>query len=121
MTGRTEAQVLLVEDEYLVAMLMQDQLEALGFKNVKHASSVEEALVVIRDKTPDLCFLDVSLSGQSSLGIAVKLKADGVPFAFMTGFRETALPEEWREQPLLGKPFSETALAEMVARLEALR
>jgi DNA-binding response OmpR family regulator len=112
-----DATVLIVEDEYLVAMLIQDQLDALGFRNVSHVGNVDKALNFIRENNPDFCLLDVNLDGQTSFGIAAMLKADEVPFAFLTGHGSQFFPEEWRSHPRLSKPFGEAQLGQVVAGL----
>lgn len=114
--------VLLVEDEMLVAMVIEDSLRDLGYDVLGPAASVEEALHLIRAETGriDAAVLDVNLGGRPSFPVADLLAGAGVPVIFVTGYRE--LP---RERPigdanvLLQKPFGlgelEAAMSRMLA------
>jgi CheY-like chemotaxis protein len=115
--GRTEAvkplRVLLVEDEGLVAMMLEDLLEDLGCEVAGSLASVGAALAWIEaGGAADVALLDVNLSGEPVFPVAEALKQRGVPFAFATGYGADHDPR-FREAPLLGKPIRQE-------RLEAL-
>jgi CheY-like chemotaxis protein len=78
--------VLLVEDEPIVAWLLQDMLVDLGLVVVGPAASVNQALAKIDAESIDMAVLDVNLKGQMSYPIADVLVARGVPFVFSTGY-----------------------------------
>jgi len=103
--------VLLVEDEALVAMLLETILEDMGCVPVGPAGTVEEGLAMVADPAPlDAALLDVNLAGHQVFPIAEALKARGVPFVFSTGYGESGLPDEWRGHSTVQKPFTESAI-----------
>lgn len=103
--------VLVVEDESLVAMLLETILEDMGCVPVGPASTVDEGLQMATDGAHiDAALLDVNVAGRQVFPIAEALKARGVPFIFSTGYGEGGLPDEWRGLPTLQKPFTEAAV-----------
>jgi len=76
----------IVEDEALVAMLMEDMLTDLGHEVSAIASRLHHAYDIARTGVFDLAILDVNLDGQPSYLIAETLRERGVPFAFATGY-----------------------------------
>lgn len=103
--------ILIVEDESLVAMLLETILEDMGCTTIGPASSVEEGLALIEDGTAlDAALLDVNVAGVKIFPIAEALAARDVPFVFSTGYGEGGLPDEWKGRPTLQKPFSEAAV-----------
>ncbi len=103
--------VLLVEDEALVAMLLETILEDMGCVPVGPAGTVEEGLAMVADAGPlDAALLDVNVAGRQVFPIAEALKARGVPFVFSTGYGESGLPDEWRGHATVQKPFTESAI-----------
>src|SRR5919199_4150931 len=60
--------ILLVEDDFLIAMTMQDALEAVGYKVVGPAATVAEALRLVETRRPDLALVDITLRGGDSGG-----------------------------------------------------
>ncbi|MGV8930214.1 MAG: response regulator [Brevundimonas sp.] len=103
--------VLVVEDESLVAMLLETILEDMGCAPVGPASSVEDGLAIVADPEPlDAALLDVNVAGRQVFPVAEALKARGVPFIFSTGYGEGGLPDEWRGHPTVQKPFTEAAI-----------
>lgn len=104
-------QVLIVEDESLVAMLLETILEDMGCATVGPASTIDEALTLIASGTPiDGALLDVNVAGREVFPVAAALKARDIPFVFSTGYGEGGLPDEWRGQTTLQKPFTEDAV-----------
>ncbi len=103
--------VLVVEDESLVAMLLETILEDMGAAPVGPASTVEEGVAAATGE-PDLdaALLDVNVAGKPVFPVAEALSARGVPFVFSTGYGEGGLPDEWRGRPVLQKPFTEQAV-----------
>lgn len=103
--------ILVVEDESLVAMLLETILEDLGCETVGPASSVAEALEVIAARDDlDGGLLDVNVAGVEIFPVAEALAARGLPFVFSTGYGEGGLPEAWRGRITLQKPFTEAAV-----------
>jgi DNA-binding response OmpR family regulator len=111
------ASVLIVEDEFLIAMDIEMTISAAGYRVVGPAGSVEKALsLAVRDR-PDVALLDVRISDGLSYPVARQLREQGTPFAFVTSTVHGDLPEEFRGSPLLPKPTTTNALLETVERL----
>jgi CheY-like chemotaxis protein len=101
----TGTRVLVVEDEALVAMLLEDMLGDLGCEVLGPAMLVREAMDLIEAGAAiDVAILDVNLAGEHSFTIAEALHSRAVPFVISTGF-EGGIEEGWRDRPLLRKPF----------------
>ena len=99
--------VLVVEDETLVAMLLEDMLGDLGCEVAATASRVPQAVEIARDTAQafDVAILDVNVAGESISPVAQALSERGVPFVFATGYGESGVPEPFRGRPTLQKPF----------------
>jgi CheY-like chemotaxis protein len=113
--------VLVVEDEMMIAMLIEDMLEEFGCELVGPATSVPRALDLIGKEQIEVAVLDLNLDGQDTYAIADALQRKKVPFIFATGYGSTGLRKEYGAQPVLQKPFQakdlETALAQALAGL----
>jgi len=111
--------VLVVEDESLVAMLLETILEDMGCTPVGPASNIDEGMALATDgERLDAALLDVNVAGRQVFPVAQALKDRGVPFVFSTGYGEGGLPEEWRGQSTIQKPFTEAAVRQ--ALMEAM-
>ena len=103
--------VLIVEDDPIIALDFEDTLLGFGVKNVRTANSVAKALVMIAERQPDFALLDVSLIREKSFAVAERLEALKIPFAFVTGYGADArLPAAFAAKPRLAKPYSTDAL-----------
>ena len=103
--------ILVVEDESLVAMLLETILEDMGCATLGPISTVDEAMAVIGEgQAFDGALLDVNVAGKEIFPVAKALKERGVPFVFSTGYGEGGLPPEWRGQSTIQKPFTEDAV-----------
>ncbi|MBS7700493.1 MAG: response regulator [Chelatococcus sp.] len=107
MAGSTLAgtRVLLVEDEALVAMMLEDSLSDLDCLVAGVASTLNEAEAKIVTVDFDVAILDVNLNGKQTDPIARALKGKDVPFVFCTGYGSLSLPAEFGGAPVLAKPF----------------
>ncbi len=110
--------ILLVEDETLVAMLLEDMIAELGGTVVASASRVAGALEVVKNSGSglDLAVLDVNLGGEEAFPVAEALAERGVPFAFSTGYGNSGLPDPWRSRPTLQKPFTQDQVTAVLHR-----
>ncbi len=109
--------VLVVEDESLVAMLLETILEDMGCLPVGPASTVEDGLAMAVDgERLDAALLDVNVAGREVFPIADALRERGVPFVFSTGYGEGGLPDDWRGHPTVQKPFTENAIREALMK-----
>jgi CheY-like chemotaxis protein len=95
--------VLLVEDENLVALLLEEALAELGHTVLGPVARLTRALEMARHEAFDVAILDVNINGETSYPIADVLAARGIPFIFSTGYGR--LPPEYRSRPTLEKPF----------------
>lgn len=103
--------VLIVEDESLVAMLLETILEDMGCTPVGPAANIDEGLKLATDgERLDAALLDVNVAGRQVFPVAEALKERGIPFVFSTGYGEGGLPDEWRGQRTIQKPFTEAAV-----------
>ena len=108
MTTNNEAfRIVIVEDESMVAMLLEDILGELGHDIVAVAGSLEKAEQLFAETQFDLAVLDVNLNGVYTYPLAAILKDKGSPFFFSTGYGRSGLRPEWREYPVLQKPFTD--------------
>src|SRR5689334_2095327 len=78
--------VLVVEDEFLLAMDLQLVLEQHGFRVLGPAATVTEALRLLAAETPDVALLDVNLRGEMVTLVAEALRARGVPFVLASAY-----------------------------------
>jgi DNA-binding response OmpR family regulator len=118
MTGPLEGRkVLIVEDEFLVASLIQDMLESAGCIVTGPIARVPEALTAADREDYDLAVLDVNLAGARIEPVAEALSRRHVPFVFVTGYAIGALPHEYAERPRICKPFK---MAELLGALSSL-
>lgn len=103
--------VMVVEDESLVAMLLETILGDMGCAVVGPVSNIGDGLRAVASETAlDAALLDVNVAGQEVFPIAEALKARGIPFVFSTGYGESGLPEHWRGRPTVQKPFTDAAI-----------
>lgn len=114
-----ELKVLLVEDEALIAMMAQDMIEGLGHEVVHIASTLKDALDANGTCEFDCALLDVNLNGDSSMPVAVALKARGRPFAFTTGYGAGGVDGEHHDVPILSKPYALVELEKTLAAFAA--
>lgn len=109
--------ILIVEDESLVAMLLETILEDMGCTPLGPISNIDEALDYVGgDLEADGALLDVNVAGREIFPVATVLKQKGVPFVFSTGYGENGLPDEWRRQATIQKPFTEATVRDALMK-----
>jgi CheY-like chemotaxis protein len=99
-----------VEDEAIIAFMIEDMLRELGFAEVVHCSSISKALAALEELRPDLAILDVNVAGTPVYAVAEALKARNVPITFASGYGRGGLPTEWADATIIQKPFDLTRL-----------
>ena len=109
--------VLVVEDEALVAMMIADILEDLGFHVVGPAANVTQALTLIEAEGPEAAVLDVNLGGEKVYPVAEALRSRGVPHLFLTGYGAAGVDPDFATVRILQKPVREQVLARAVAEI----
>lgn len=114
--------MLVVEDEYTLALDLQHDLEVAGANVLGPVGSVDDALSVVKT-LPDLdaAVLDLSLRGEKAYAVADALRALGVPFVFATGYDLRLVPERYASVPVCQKPVSAAALTALLAQALAQR
>ena len=107
MTDSTTAlpRVLVVEDEYLIRMLLEDMLADIGYTIAGAVGTIAEARQHAVSDAFDVAILDVNLDGEEVFPVADILAKRGLPFVFVTGYGEGSLPASYRGRPALQKPF----------------
>lgn len=109
--------ILIVEDEPLIAMLVQEWLEELNCTAIGPAASVGGALKLIAGLALDGAVLDVSLGKEESFPIADELRKRGVPFVFATGYGVDGLESRFAGALVLAKPFEHELFCDVVGKM----
>jgi CheY-like chemotaxis protein len=117
MASLTGRRILVVEDEALVAMLVEDALLDAGCEVIGPVATVAEALALLAGTRPEAAVLDLNLAGETSTPVADALAGLGVPFVVATGYGAAGLPAEHRDVPVLAKPYDPAELTAALARL----
>jgi light-regulated signal transduction histidine kinase (bacteriophytochrome)/CheY-like chemotaxis protein len=105
-------EMLLVEDSLIIAMDAEDLLLRLGAERVTTTATVRQALDALETMRPTAAILDINLGTETSLAIADRLRALGIPYLFASGYGEQAqLPESHAGVPILQKPYSSDGIA----------
>jgi CheY-like chemotaxis protein len=102
---KSQVRVLVVEDEFIIALQIQEYVRDYGCQLTWRESTLEGARATVLRYTPDLCLLDTNLEGEQNFEIAGLLKQLKVPFAFITDVKKDAVPDEWKNYLILKKPF----------------
>ena len=108
--------VLLVEDQFIIAMDCEDMLATLGASQVEVCANVSEAVSFLGRTAPDLAILDVNLGSETSEPIGNRLRELGVPFLFATGYDDLAILSV-AEAATLRKPYNLASLEAALRRL----
>lgn len=114
MTGK---RIMIVEDEALVAMMVEDLLGDLGYEVAGSFGAVGDALAWLGGDQglPDGAVLDVNIGGEMVFPVAEALRARGVPFVFATGYGD--LPRRgFEDVSVLSKPINIGQLGVAVGR-----
>lgn len=110
---------LLVEDEAIVALMIEDMLVELGLDVVVSAAQLAKACELASSARFDLAILDVNLAGELVYPAARILRQRRIPFLFSTGYGKTPLEDEFKDALAIGKPFSIQELEEKLRTLLA--
>jgi CheY-like chemotaxis protein len=107
--------VLVVEDQYAIALDLCESLDQQGADVVGPASSVEDALVMLEGGArPDVAVLDIRLRGGLVYPVADRLLQLGVPYLFTTACEQSEIPERHRRAPRFEKPIRLTSILEAI-------
>jgi len=119
MAKSSEARILVVEDEYLIRMLLEDMLVDLGYSVAAAVGTIAEASKFAEGGDFDVAILDVNLDNDPIYPVADILTKRGLPFFFVTGYGERSLAEPYRDHPALQKPFQAEQLQRTLTSLLA--
>ena len=108
-------QILLVEDEFIVAAMAEDMLTELGASVIGPASTISKALDLARTCAIDAAVLDVNMNGDRIDPVAEVLRARRIPMVFATGYGACPFAGA-HEVPVLDKPYTQEQLATALAR-----
>jgi DNA-binding response OmpR family regulator len=111
-----KACVLLAEDEMLLAMMLEDRLEHSGYHVIK-AARLHACLELAESAPIDVAILDINLAGEESFPVATVLRRRNIPFLFSSGYGDDGLPEAWRGEKILQKPYDTTQLLRALTAL----
>ena len=109
--------VLVVEDEFLVATLIEDMLTSAGCVVSGPIPRLAEALDAVHRGTFDAAVLDVNLAGDRIDPVADLLSRRNIPFVFVTGYSKGTLPDAHAERPCLCKPFKMADLLDTLSSI----
>lgn len=121
MSAAGALRVLLVEDEAIIAIMLEGMLADLGCEVVGPAGSLAEATRLARSESLGGAFLDVNLGGQSIYPVAELLAARGVPFVFVSGYGAAGIDARFADAPVLAKPILDADLERAVAAMRQPR
>jgi DNA-binding response OmpR family regulator len=107
--------VLIVEDELLVALLIEEFLTDAGCSTLGPYRSVEKALDAVRSEVFDVAVLDVNLGGEKVYPVARVLAERCIPFLFLSGYGDGAIPPGHLDWKVVAKPFKGADLAKMIS------
>ena len=97
--------ILVVEDEYMLAEDLREELERQGAEVMGPVASVADALELLRSgPAPDMAILDINLGGEMAYPVADALRARDIPFVFATGYDAQAIPKAYADVPRAEKP-----------------
>lgn len=112
--------MLLVEDEALIALMLEDMVEGLGCAVTAVAPRVALGVSMAEAGDFDLAILDVNVAGENVEPVAERLASKGVPFVFATGYGEAGVPLRFRDRPVVPKPFRSDQLEAAIQRAMGL-
>jgi DNA-binding response OmpR family regulator len=111
--------IFIVEDEFLIAMMLEDMLLELGCVVAATAARPAQAFDLLPNVHIDAAILDVNLDGSDSFGIAAALRERQIPFLFATGYGGSRVPLEFAAYQFIQKPYRMEELAHAIGRLSS--
>lgn len=115
---RSRRRVAIVEDEVLIAILLEDILDMLGCEIVGPATTLQEASNLLATSEPiDMAILDINLGSDPVYPVADQLIAAGVEVIFATGSHRSALPDRFASCKVLEKPYAFAAVERAVSNM----
>jgi CheY-like chemotaxis protein len=118
-----ETPVLVVEDEALIAWMLHDMLEAMGFADVRVARDADEALALAAARHPGLLICDINLGpGEDGVSAAARIRSrEHAAVLFITGYAGAEIRSQIDQAiagaPLLRKPIEYHTLADCLRQV----
>ncbi|WP_232371404.1 response regulator [Leptospira ainazelensis] len=93
---KSQIKILIVEDEFLIALLMQKELKRLGYEITDHVSTGETAIESVKINPPDVILMDINLGGvMDGIGAAKQIRSfQSIPIIFVTGYTDLETKEK---------------------------
>ena len=110
---------LVVEDETLIAFMIEEAIAEMGLRSIGPAPSVAKALALLQVEAPAGAVLDVNLAGEVVYPVAEALTARGIPYAFLTGYGEGGIRDGYRTHPVIPKPFAIEDIQKTIRSLQS--
>ena len=107
--------ILVVEDEFLVAMQLTRMIQDLGGRVLGPVSTVIAGTELLQKSAVDGAVLDMNLGKESSAPLAEELLARGVPLVLTTGYSDEMLPEALARVPRISKPYTKSGFQQIAA------
>ncbi len=115
--GSLPVDVLVVEDNFVLAIDLRYLVSQLGVASVRLAGNVADALALIAAQQPDYAFIDIDLGRGSGFKVADRLLALDVPFSFVTAYSDPkSFPGRFATMPCIVKPYSTDILRRHLTR-----
>ena len=106
--------ILILEDNFIMALDLRQMVEALGGTVVGPAGRLAEGVALAKSDGISAAILDVNLDGETSFPLADELLAAHVPVIFATGYDSKVLPDRFVDVPRLSKPFDERSVEKAI-------
>jgi DNA-binding response OmpR family regulator len=100
------SRVLVVEDEFLIAAMVQDMLSDLGYDCLGPLITLEAGVAAAASEQFEAAIINLVIQGRHSYEIVEILAARGIPFCFASGLGKEDVSEPWRDRPFLTKPYT---------------
>ncbi len=109
--------VLVVEDNYIMALDLSQMVEELGGAVVGPVGRLAEGLALAQSDGLAAAILDVNLDGEDTFSLADGLLAAHIPVIFATGYDPKMLPERFAKLPRISKPFTTRSVESAVRKI----
>lgn len=109
--------VLIVEDEFLVAVQVEDALLSFGCEPIGPITTLDAAFQVSVSTKFDIAVLDINLGGKLVYPLADELNTRGIPFLLVSGYSSQHIPEQYRSMPRVQKPFDHLSIRRQLENL----
>lgn len=111
--------ILVVEDEYLIAIYLQDLLAEFGYDDVHIAGNLDRGYELLRTLAPDFAILDVNIGERLVFPLATEIAGRDIPLIFSTARSADEFPSEWRDHTVIPKPLEPERLRRALKEWES--